>query len=124
MALAIAEFRETIKIREEKFKDIPEKQGVLALLKRLYEKETMEFWPQQYKESLSIQTNYTGGKINLRLPFTSIEQDLWCTTIVFINFKEITYIICDCLFTCDLSRTQKVRIPIFLDSSQESLFIK
>ena len=85
--LSIAEFRETIKIREKKFKNIPEKQGALALLRRTYDKEMRERWPKQFEESLSIQTSYTEGNISFHLLFNSIDQDLNFTNIISIRFK-------------------------------------
>jgi Mab-21 protein. len=82
----IAEFRETIKKREENFKDIPEKQGVLRILRKLYEEEIPSVWPKEYEESLAIETDYNGD-INITMTMNSLESELTVSNAIAVRFR-------------------------------------
>ena len=87
--LMIAEFREAIKIREEKYKHDPSGQKIAEILKRFCEEKMPLVFPGAYKKSFSISREEISQNCQLPLGFVArdIEQELECTDVFQIGFK-------------------------------------
>ena len=91
MALTIAEFRQALEERKRRFKDIPEKQGLLQLSQEIYES-IAEMSPQDFEESLLLQPDYVGSikDMTFSLLMNDIESELTHTRVYSFSFKGST----------------------------------
>ena len=87
--LMIAEFREAIKLREEKYKHDPSGLKIVEILKRFCEEKMPAVFPGAYEKSVSIPKEEISQNCQLPLGFVArdIEQEIECTNVLQIGFK-------------------------------------
>ena len=87
--LVIAEFREAIKLREEKYKHDPSGLKIVEILKRFCEEKMPAVFPGAYEKSFSIPKEEISQNCQLPLGFVArdIEQELERTDVFQIGFK-------------------------------------
>ena len=90
--LLIAQFRVTLKYKEEEFKDLPDMQGILKISNDIYENITTDLYKKEFEMSKSIQPVYDPAwKISFKLSFMSrIEDELERTNIFEFSFRGST----------------------------------